>query len=154
MDSVCYISVTMSTWSPSPIINTIITPIRDIYNSFGHPPNQSWATLRSCPLQAYYHPRVTLSSSLLWAHYHWHILCHCYSVIIGGYQLGLFTHRRISSTQTLNLHFRVRACTEWSLVFIICLFHVSEIPCSYISSTCLSYPVLNLDSALSTCPRT
>ena len=27
---------------------------------------------------------------LLQAHYHWHILCQCYSVIISGYQLGLF----------------------------------------------------------------
>ena len=34
------------------------------------------------------------------------------------------------------------------------LFHVSEIPCSYILSTCLSYPVLNLNLAPPTCPRT
>ena len=77
----------------------------------------------------------TQSSLLLRAHYHWHILCHCYSVIIGRYQLGLFTHQRISSTQTLNLHFRVQACTEWSLIFFTCLFIVSEFTCSYILCT-------------------
>ena len=94
MVHLCYVSVTMSTWSLSPIINTIITLIWDVYNSFGHPPNQSRATLRSWLPQAYYHPWVTLSSSLLWAHYHWHILlgyviCHL-SVLVTD--VGLLSH--------------------------------------------------------------
>ena len=72
----------------------------------------------------------------------------------------LFGHHEWISTQTLystfqpsTLRFRVQACTEQSLLFITCLFHVSEIPCSYISSTCLSKPVLNLDSAPPTCSQ-
>ena len=32
----CYISITMSTWSPSLIITTIITPIRDAYSCLPH----------------------------------------------------------------------------------------------------------------------
>ena len=57
----------------------------------------------------------------------------------------LFGHHQWISTQTLystfqpsTLHFRVRACTERSLIFITCLFHVSEFTCSYILSTRLS----------------
>ena len=57
----------------------------------------------------------------------------------------LFSHHQWISIQTLystfqpsTLRFRVRACMEQSLLFITCLFHVSEIPCSYISSTHLS----------------
>ena len=35
-----------------------------------------------------------------------------------------------STFQPLSLCFRVWACTEWPFIFIICLFHVSEFPCS------------------------
>ena len=43
---------------------------------------------------------IPSSLTLLQVHYHWHILCQCYSVIIGGYHLGLFT-------QHLDLQFYV-----------------------------------------------
>ena len=57
----------------------------------------------------------------------------------------LFGHHQWISTWTLyyafqpsTLRFRVQTCMEQSLLFITCIFHVSEITCSYISSTRLS----------------
>ena len=78
----CYVSVTMSTWSPSPIITIIITPIWDAYSCLPH--------YQSPPFTRTF-PQATPELILLRAHYHWHILCQCYSVIIGGYHLRLFT---------------------------------------------------------------
>ena len=58
--------------------------------------------------------------------------------ILFGHHQGISTQTLYSTFQPLTLRFRVRACTEQSLLFITCLFHVSEIPCSYILSTRLS----------------
>ena len=117
----CYISITMSTWSPSPIITTIITLIQDAnsclspLSSLGHFP-------KLLPSHSWGH--TTLSSSysrfiLLWAHYHWHILCQRYSVIISGYHLGLFT-------QQLDLQFVFQGMGMHGMTFYIC--HIF-IPC-------------------------
>ena len=91
----CYVSITMLTWLPSPIITTIITPIWDAnsclspLSSLGHFPELLLSYSRGHTTLSSYYSKFTL----LWAHYHWHILCQRYSVIIGGYHLGLFTQQ-------------------------------------------------------------
>ena len=95
----CYVSVTMSTWSLSPTIIIIITPIRDttVVYYHHHPPPitqtfsqvNPWATPRSRLLWVHCH--YSEFTIILRVHHHWHILCQCYSVIIGGYHLSLFT---------------------------------------------------------------
>ena len=72
----------MSTWSP--FLNIIITLIRDATVVYHHSPLITRTFLQV-------NPRVTPRSQLLRVHHHWHILCQRYSVIVGGYHLGLFT---------------------------------------------------------------
>ena len=123
----CYVSITMSTWLLSPTIIIIITPIWDatvVYHII-NPSDYSDISLSQSP--SYSEVTTTPSTlSLLQVHYHWHILCQHYLVIISRYHLSLFTQ-----------HFNfwlcvsgVQACTEWSFTFITCLFHVSDFTCS------------------------
>ena len=88
----CYVSVTMSTWSPSPNIIIIITPIPRRYSC---PLSSSSPSVNPdiSPSQSPSYFEVTTTPSPLskLRVHHWHILCQRYSVIVGGYHLGLFT---------------------------------------------------------------
>ena len=118
----CYVSVTHVNSISVSIYHVTIcqqTLFRDAWQlttilssslcSLRHSSEILWATLKSYLM------------SLLFSHHQWISIWTLYSTF-----------------QPSTLHFRVQACTEQSLLFITCLFHVSEIPCSYISSTCLS----------------
>ena len=93
----CYVSVTMSTWSPSPnIIIIIITPIPRRYSCLSSSSPSDYLDISPCQSPSYSQGYTTPSSYhsefiLLRAHYYWHILCQQYLVIVGGYHLGLFT---------------------------------------------------------------
>ena len=107
-----------------------------------------WATPKL--LQAH----TTLSSYyskliLLWAHYHWHILCQCYLVIIGGYHLRLFSQ-----------HFELQLCVSGyrhAQNDLLYLSHVYSMSQNFLVVivhilVCI-IPVLNLDSAPPTCSQ-
>ena len=121
----CYVSVTMSTWSPSPNIIIIITPILRCYSclsSSSSPSDYSDISLSQSP--SYSRGYTTPSSYysefiLLWAHHHWHILCQWYSVIVGRYHLGLFT-------QHLDLRLVFQGMGMHGMIFY---FYHMFIPC-------------------------
>ena len=107
--SVCVYHVTICQQTPFQDARQLTTILSSSLCSLGHSSEILRATLKSYLM------------SLLFGHHQW-----------------ISTQTLYSSFQPLTLRFRVQACTEQSLLFITCIFHVSEIPCSYISSICLS----------------
>ena len=121
----------MSTWSPTLNIIIIITPIRDatvVYHHH-HSPPITRTFLRV-------NPQVTPRSRLLRVHHHWHILCQRYSVIVGGYHLGLFTQHL-----DLQLYVSGYGHARNDLLLLSHVYSMSQIlPVVYSSYTSLYFP--------------
>ena len=124
--TMCYVSITMSTQSPSPNIIIIITPILRRYSCLssliiplrllGHFPESISELLRGHD----YSESISNSElTIILQVHHWHILCQRYSVIVGGYHLGLFT-------QHLDLRLVFQGMGMHGMIFY---FYHMFIPC-------------------------